>query len=128
MSPSRIRQPQRPYELMDDMSLFSYVFSKSGKIHHKQDGVSMSDGSKVHRTREMMCPHFFDDSAENPCEHCRGKIVVIDLSKIPEGFHDVNGDKICGDLDTMGWSVFCSRLITRNAELKIRAICACSRT
>ena len=124
LSPSRRQEPKRAYEHLEDMRLFGFIWNSSGRIlQTRKLGISNKDcGEKLFRRKDMLCPHFWDRSEDNPCPHCKQEMHVIDLTNIPSTQYTNCSQVICGDFQTLGWDIRRSPLVSDLAESQIQSI------
>ena len=123
-SPSRRREPRREYQHMEDLRLFGFVWNSEGKSHRTRSDGNINPGDQLHyNDKDIFCKDFFKKNVrEMQCQDCRRGNVICDLSRLPIGSYE-NGTKVVGDLKTLGWAVFRSRLIGDAEESLIRNIC-----
>ena len=123
MSPSRRHEPRRPYVGMEDMRIFRMIYNDMGKEQHTRGDTNVSIGDTLYYRDQMFCPYYFEEDRRRiQCPHCARGNIELNLTTL--GFHKYrDGDKVLGDLTTMGWEVFRSRHIHPEVESAIRNIC-----
>ena len=103
--------------LLNDKRLFSYVWTKSRKSQRE-------DATHVYRTHAPLCYSHEHKPSNVPCGECKKGIgTTIDLSNLDLSQLS-DGDKICGNLDFLGWVVVKGPPIGKKLGQSINTICS----
>ena len=128
LSPSRRKSNvPRPYEHLQDMRLFAYVWNETGKLFRtRKDGRARSS-DEIYQKEGYICDDFFkergDPNNSIKCQECQRGTLVFDLSFLQSNQY-ANGEVILGDLEKYGWCVYRSNNISDIVESEIKNICA----
>ena len=128
LSPSRRKSNvPRPYEHLEDMRLFAYVWNETGKLFRtRKDGRARSS-DEIYQKEGYTCDDFFkehgDPNNSIKCQECQRGTLVFDLSFLQSNQY-ANGEVILGDLEKYGWCVYRSNNISDIVESEIKNICA----
>jgi len=117
-SPSRKREPQRPYTCLEDARMFGYINCPEGKQFLRGTDGKVSSGDRLYMKKQLFCSSY-DETGE--CDDCDKGEYVLDLSFIECGQYK-NGELVVGDLQKLGWAMYRSRYMGTFNETLIRNI------